>query len=241
MGRGPVHESLLLRAAMNLPVSTRVTTWADVLHRLGDIGPERIIVPPHAGPATEEDVLYFESLADKRLCELYDGVLVEKAMGFLEDYLGSRLLSLLQQHVSQRRLGIVLGASGMVRLFPGCVRIPDVAVYLWARLPGGKIPTTPLPEVVPNLAVEILSRSNTPSEMERKRRHYFDGGVQALWEIEPRRRTVDVYSSPHEVARLTQADTLRGEPVLPGFALPLAELFAVLDEQAPEGESETNA
>ena len=62
--------------------------------------------------------------------------------------------------------------------------------------------------------------------MARKRREYFAAGTRLVWEVNPRRRTVTVYTGPRTSTRLTETDTLTGGDVLPGFSLPLAELFA---------------
>jgi Uma2 family endonuclease len=109
------------------------------------------------------------------------------------------------------------------------VRLPDLAFVSWDRLPGRRLPDDPVPNVVPDLAVEVLSASNTLGEMARKRSDYFRAGVRAVWEIEPRTRTVRVYTSETAFTDLTANDTLSGAPVLPGFALSLAQLFAELD------------
>lgn len=109
------------------------------------------------------------------------------------------------------------------------MRLPDVAFVSWDRLPNRRIPDEPVPNVVPDLAVEVLSASNTLGEMARKRGEYFRAGVRLVWEIDPRVRTVRVYTFETAYADLAAADTLDGAPVLPGFALPLAQLFAELD------------
>jgi Uma2 family endonuclease len=83
--------------------------------------------------------------------------------------------------------------------------------------------------VVPDLAVEVLSKSNSPREMARKRDEYFRAGVRLVWEIDPRTRTVRVYTAVDLFEVLTVADTLTGGDVLLGFTLPLADLFADLD------------
>jgi Uma2 family endonuclease len=82
------------------------------------------------------------------------------------------------------------------------------------------------------LAVEVLKRKNTVSEMARKRQDYFAAGVRLVWEIDPLGRTANVYTSPTDVTALGLDDTLDGGDVLPGFRLPLRELFAELDRQA---------
>jgi Uma2 family endonuclease len=70
---------------------------------------------------------------------------------------------------------------------------------------------------------------NTPAEMARKRGEYFRSGVKLLWEVDPYARTVRVYSSETAFADLTATDSLDGRDVLPGFTLPVADLFAELD------------
>jgi Uma2 family endonuclease len=114
-------------------------------------------------------------------------------------------------------------------LMADLVRIPDVAFTRWDRLPGRRRPTAPVPRLAPNLAVEVLSRSNTPGEMAVKRQDYFAAGVELVWEIAPNTRTVAVYKSVTEVTTLTATDALEGGTVLPGFTLSVQDLFAELD------------
>ncbi len=83
--------------------------------------------------------------------------------------------------------------------------------------------------VAPDLAVEILSARNTPAEMARKRKEYFEAGVRLVWEIDPRARAARVYASETASTDLTAADALDGGHVLPGVTVPLAQLFAELD------------
>lgn len=116
----------------------------------------------------------------------------------------------------------------MMRLFPGLVRIPDVAFASWSRLPGRTVPTEPIPDLVPDLAVEVLSVSNTPREMERKLGEYFAAGVCLVWLIDPRQRTVQVFDAPSTSRTLQASDHLDGGSVLPGLAIPVADLFADL-------------
>ncbi len=187
---------------------------------------------PPPGTATEADVLAALEAPRKRICELIDGVLVEKAMGYSESILASYLIELLNAFVRTRNLGLVTAPDGTIRLWAGRVRIPDVAYFSWDRMPGRRRPPEPMPTLAPDLAVEILSRGNTPAEMLLKRQDYFRAGVHLAWEIDPRQRTVAVYASPEPPAAvLTAADTLDGGAVLPGFALPLQDLFAELDRQ----------
>ncbi|HEV8062989.1 MAG TPA: Uma2 family endonuclease [Gemmataceae bacterium] len=208
-----------------------IETMADLLEHLGDIGPERVCMRPLPGTATEDDVLAALESPRKRICELIDGVLVEKAMGYSESILAAYLIIQLNAFVRPRKLGLVTGEGGTLRLWPGRVRIPDVAFVAWDRFPDRRVPKQPIPTLAPDLAIEVLSVSNTPAEMSRKRQDYFAKGTHLVWEIDPRTRTASVYTAPEPpIAILTEADVLDGSPVLPGFTLALRDLFAELDQ-----------
>lgn len=195
-----------------------------LLGRFADYPPERIRLRPAPGTATKDDVLDIDRTEGK-LCELIDGVLVEKVMGFKESFLATTISRKLGNFAEANDLGIVLGADGTVELFPDQVRIPDVAFYSWAKLPGRAIPEEPIPAVHPDLAIEVLSRTNTRGEMFAKRKDYFFSGVRLVWLVNHRTRTVEVYTSVDHLTTLTDADTLTGGDVLPGFSVPVAELF----------------
>ena len=203
----------------------RFRTVAELLHRLGDIPPERVRLRPTPGEATERDLLK----PDGRLCELVEGVLVEKAMGYDESLLAIELAMTLAAFVKRHRLGEVTGADGTMRLMPGLVRIPDIAFISRRNLPKKGAPRTPIPDLAPDLAVEVLSKANTKAEMKRKLREYFEAGVRLVWLIDPRTRTAMVHTSPKASTKLVEGQSLDGGDVLPGFAVPLAELFECLD------------
>jgi Uma2 family endonuclease len=210
--------------------SSPIKTLADLVKRLGDVPLDRIRFHPSPGTATVQDVIDIQE-REGRLCELVEGALLEKAVGYVESQLAFFLGSLLNAFVIPRNLGIVTGPDGTVELAADLVRIPDVAFTNWDRMPGRRRPDAPVPRLAPNLAVEVLSRSNTPGEMAVKRQEYFRAGVEVVWEVDPRARTVVVYTSPTASTTLTAADTLDGGTVLPGFTLPLQQLFAELDRQ----------
>ena len=120
-------------------IDRSIETMADLLERLGGVPLDRIRFHPPPGTATERDVLEAER-RDNRLCELVDGVLVEKVMGYREAILAGALVRRLANFVVPRNLGHVAGADGMVRLFPGLIRIPDVAFASWDCFPEGRLP-----------------------------------------------------------------------------------------------------
>lgn len=200
-------------------------TFADLLDELGDISPSRVRLHPTPGQATEKDVLRLEA-QENRLFELVDGVLVEKAIGARESLLATHLSFLLKCYLQENDLGVVLGADGMLRLRPRLVRIPDVSFIAWDQIPGEEFPFKPIPGLYPDLAVEVLSDSNTPREIERKLAEYFEAGCRLAWVIDPKTRTADVYTAPDECQHLRPTQSLDGGDVLPGFKLPLKELFA---------------
>jgi Uma2 family endonuclease len=205
-------------------------SFADVLRHLGDVAPDRVRWVPHPGTATLADLVTVNDRKDGPLCELVEGILVEKAVGYSESLLAEALIGWLRNWVVPRNLGHVLGSDGSVHLLPGLVRLPDVAFVPWDRLPQGECPADPVPAVVPALAVEVLSASNTRAEMTRKRWEYFTAGVRLVWEVDPRAHTVAVYTRPDPAdTLLAVGQALDGGAVLPGFALPLADLFGELD------------
>jgi Uma2 family endonuclease len=78
----------------------------------------------------------------------------------------------------------------------------------------------------PDLAVEVISPSNTPEEMKRKLQDYFDAGVRLVWYVYPDPPEVHVFRSPEQPVVLRPTDTLSGEDLLPGFQIEVKRIFA---------------
>jgi Uma2 family endonuclease len=207
-----------------MPSTYTAVTVSDLLYQLGDIPAYRVRLQPTPGTATEADVITVHD-RENRLCELLDGVLVEKTMGYYESYIAATLIRLVGNFVVEHDLGIVAGADGMMRLAPGLVRIPDVSFVAWGKLPGRHLPRQPVPDLVPDLAVEVLSEGNTPREMARKLDEYFARGVRLVWLVNPETETVEVHTSRNQSIVLNRSAMLDGGVVLPGFALPIHTLF----------------
>jgi len=206
---------------------SRPGTAADVLriiHDLGDIPPERVWMDPCPGTATEADV-EMAAVDGKSVVELVDGTLVEKAMGFEEARLASTLGQFVENYLDDNNLGFSVGADGTIKLDFGLVRIPDLSFIAWDRVPDRKMPRQKIPAIAPNLAVEVLSASNTKAEMARKRREYFRAGTQLVWEVDPVGRLVRVYTRPDVFTVVTEDGTLDGGEALPGFTLTLKQWF----------------
>ena len=210
-------------------------TMADIIAALGDVPLERIRATPPPGTATAADVIRARESPERRLCELVDGILVEKAMGAKESVLACEIIFLLRLHVRVHDLGVVLGPDGMLTLFPGRVRIPDVSFIPWEQIPGQQWPDTPMPEIPPDLAVEVLSPSNTPGEIRLKIREYFQAGTRLVWVIDPKKQTARSYTTPESSRLVGKSGSLDGGEVLPGFRVSLPELFGALRKGPAKG------
>ena len=205
-------------------------TLGDLLDGLGGIPAGRVVLDPVPGTATEADAeRHHETVAP---CELIDGVIVEKPMGWTESFLAGELLRLMANFAAATDAGFVVGADMFVPLVAG-TRAPDVCFVPWSRRPERTIPRRPVPGLVPTLVVEVLSPTNTRPEMARKRAEYFAAGVELVWEIDPATDTAAAYTGPDAVVAVPAGGALDGGAVLPGFTLPLAALFARLEPLPP--------
>jgi Uma2 family endonuclease len=200
-------------------------TVADFLRTLGDTPPERVLWTPQPGTATEEEAVRLNAGFPRRRVELVNGTLVEKPMGTRESYLAFTLIGHLFVYQRTHNLGVFGAPDALMRLAAGLVRLPDVHFTSWANLPADSAHLRPVVDYPPDLAVEILSESDRPGALAQKVREYFAAGTRVVWVIDQEERTARVYTTADESTTLTAADTLDGGEVLPGFALPLAELF----------------
>jgi len=217
------------RKTKTTPVPSRtalagVANLGELLKRLGNIPAERVRLHPAPGTATENDLLRALD-HENRPCELVEGTLVEKPMGYEESEIACLLSTFLNNFVRPRKLGIVTGADGTVRLFPGLVRIPDVAFASWGCFPDRKRPKARIPHIAPDLVVEVLNKNNTKHEMAKKLGEYFQAGVRLVWMVDPRKQTVRAYTAPDQSVLIKIGQSLDGGAVLPGFVLRLDELF----------------
>ena len=209
---------------------TRFPTIADVQERLGHVPESRILSYPAPGTATVQDLLD-GSITRDRPCELVDGILVEKGMGFREGSVAARLNHFIHSHLDVENVGHVAGADGLIRFKLDLVRVPDLSFIRWDSVDDTDVienPAGAFLEVPPDLAVEVISPSNTRREMAIKLAEYAKAGVKLVWYVDPERKEVDVYplADAERVTTRTVADTLDGGTVLPGFAVLVARIFA---------------
>lgn len=212
---------------MSAVIEAPIWTAIDLAERFGPIPMNRIITRPAPGQATEADAI---QLTDRkiRLCELVDGILVEKVMGANESMLAAELIYLLKRFLRSRKSGVVLGEAGLLRLAPGLIRIPDVAFLSKEKFPGGRLPRTSAWSLAPDLAIEVVSPGNTKKEMNEKLRDYFAAGSKLVWYVYPKLRQVEVFTSPTSKRIVKRDQILDGGAVLPGLEINLEELFAEL-------------
>jgi Uma2 family endonuclease len=134
----------------------------------------------------------------------------------------------LGQHVKAHRLGVVCGAeTGFVLARnPDTVLAPDVAFVRQDRLGATGRPTAFWPGA-PDLAIEVLSPSDTTSAVEEKVTAWLSSGAMAVWVVDPKRRTATVHQAGSRPRTFAEDETLDGDPIVPGFRLPVREIFAV--------------
>ena len=211
-------------ARRSLPRMRRqFATLADVQRHLGDVPAARIIANPAPGTATEEDI--FQLGQDTGLaCELIDGILVAKPMGAFESILASVLNYLLMAYLENDPIGFVTGEQGPARTIKRRVRMPDVGFFLNEHLSADAIIGS-ISENPPDLAVEILSPSNTAHEMDLKLAEYFKAGTTLVWYIYPPTKTARLYTSPKKFEEIGAGGYLDGRNLLPGFRVRLGEVF----------------
>ena len=189
------------------------------------------------GPTTAEELLAWP---DAPPGEIVDGVWVPKykegevtGTSAPHAVVAMEIGYLLKHHVRQRGLGWVFAAEAGFRLrrSPDLLRCPDAAFVSAARLPEG-IPAGVI-DGAPDLAVEVLSPSNTASEMQRKLVDYLRYGSKAVWVVDTGARSVAVHPAGALPRLLEGDDPLEGGDVLPGFSVPASALFVDLGPLAP--------
>lgn len=174
---------------------------------------------------------FWEEFGGTKGVELVRGVVVKTGMtptstGHM--FIAGWLTHVLYAYVEQHDLGNVTTAEGGFILSddPTSVRAPDIGFIAKARLEN----TTPerFFSGPPDLAVEIVSPSDRAGDIQTKITDYLTAGTRLIWVVYPDTRTVVVHYPDGTARSFTEADTLDGGDVLPGFSLPVAEVFKKL-------------
>ena len=159
--------------------------------------------------------------------EVIGGVRVEREpMGAFETVLASWLCYMMNSFAAGKKLGLAVnGVLFVLNAARNLQRRPDVAFVSYARWTTSVVAREPDWDVVPDLAIEIVSATNFAEEIDRKITDYFQAEVRLMWVIYPDSGRVYVYQSPTHVSILERTDTLDGGEVLAGFRLPIAQLY----------------
>jgi Uma2 family endonuclease len=157
--------------------------------------------------------------------ELDEGELITMAPASEDHgYFEGRIYRLIANHVEAHKLGRVYAGDTGFRLSDDTVRSPDVAFVRKSRV--AEVRSQGFAKGAPDLAIEIISPSNTFRQMSRKVRQYFAAGCQTVWVVYPERQEIEVFESSGADRTLTREDRLEAPGLLPGFSILVADLFA---------------
>jgi Uma2 family endonuclease len=134
---------------------------------------------------------------------------------------------ILRSFVRVRELGrVMVGDPGFIlRRDPDSVRGPDVAYVSYERHPANEDLPSRYIELAPDLAVEVVSPSQTRTYVDEKAAAWLAAGVITVWVVDPRTNQVAVHRAGQAPTVLSSDDTLDGSPALPGFTCRVAEFF----------------
>jgi Uma2 family endonuclease len=158
-----------------------------------------------------------------RLFELINGEIVEKVASFSPSKLAMRIGHLLAKHLDLNDIGYLTGADGSYILSDDYEFMPDVGYISKARLPQ-----EPEREVhgPPDLAVEVKSPTDSKRALRQKAEDYLRFGTKMVWLVFPDEQQIEVYEPGQDVQEFGIGDTLSGGEVLPGFSLPVRDIFS---------------
>jgi Uma2 family endonuclease len=164
--------------------------------------------------------------------ELVDGELVDMDGAPPHGRVTLRIGRILGDHVDGAGLLLDVSVSTGFAMGGNTLRFPDVHVTAWERMAQYDEAAGGWPNFAPDIAIEVVSPSNTPAALVRKTEEYFANGTQAVWIADPGPRTVALLRPGMVEQVFGPDDVLSGEPEIPGFSCPVADIFPVLDQFA---------
>jgi Uma2 family endonuclease len=165
--------------------------------------------------------------------ELVDGELVDMDGAPPHGRMTGEIYLLLRLHVSNAGLPLDVGVTTGFAMGGHTLRFPDVHVTRWERMAEYDEDAGGWPRFAPDVAIEVVSPSNTPSELALKAREYFVNGAAAMWIVDPDPRAVTIRRPGAADVVFGSDDVMTGEPEIPGFSCAVADIFAVLDRKTP--------
>jgi Uma2 family endonuclease len=175
---------------------------------------------------TPEELL---AIRDRPMPELIDGQLVEREMSQKSDAIALNIGAYIRVFVREHNLGLVNGSQGSYQIFPDDprrVRIPDASFTRKDRIPGGP-PEEGHGRIPPDLVVEVVSPNDMAEDVNAKVEDFLNAGVPQVWVLYPQTETVHVFRSPRGFEVVRRDGTLDGGDILPGFRVPVRDLFKV--------------
>jgi Uma2 family endonuclease len=178
--------------------------------------------PTTARVATEADLL--RTPRDGQKYELVDGEIRVSPAGTRHGQVCVNLILLLGAFVKRRRLGLVFDSSTGFRMPSRNVRSPDISFVARGRL-RGKIPDS-FSDVVPDLAVEVLSPADSNRQILDRVGEFLQAGVRMVWIVDPRRSRAAVYRTLTDVEQVDRDGWIDGGQVVRGFRCRLSDVLA---------------
>lgn len=180
-------------------------------------------LPKHRYTVEEFEQLFTQAEHGDRLLELIHGEIIEKMPTEEHGVVAGNVFAPLHNFITPQRLGRV-GFEIRHRLSNDKYnsRLPDISFSSVRRpmVTKGSVPT------MSDLAIEVQSPNDTVKAMREKATYYLANGAQLVWLIYPRKRFVEVYYANGEIDIFREGETLSGEELLPGFSLPVTDIFA---------------
>ena len=163
--------------------------------------------------------------------ELVDGVPVDMDGAPRHGRVTLHVGCLLAVHVEENDLPLEVGVTTGFQMNRYTLRFPDVHVTSWERMAAYDEDAGGWPAFAPDVAIEVVSPSNTPAELARKAEEYFANGSRAMWIADPVPRTVTIRRPGTVDQVFRMGEELSGEPEIPGFSCRVDDVFSVLDRR----------
>ena len=167
--------------------------------------------------------------------ELVDGELIDMDGAPRHGRMTGHIFVLVSGHIMLHDLPLDVGVTTGFAMGEHTLRFPDVHVTRWDRMAEYNDDAGGWPRFAPDVAIEVVSPSNTPAKLARKTEEYFANGARAVWIADPIPRTVAIRRPGVAERVFSVGETLSGEPEIPGFTCAVAEIFAVLDRMPKPG------
>ena len=167
------------------------------------------------------------------LYEIVNGKVVEKTMGVYEVHVTNLLDLFLGRFAFDHQLGNV-ESEMLFKLSKDArsQRRPDIAFISYEKWPKGRrFPSDNAFLIVPDLMIEVVSPTNLANEVEEKVVEYLEAGVRMVWVVHPTTARIYIHDGLSSVRVVTRNDELDAGHVLPGFRIPLDQIFE--DEAEP--------